>query len=152
MNTLMQIYDKKITVPTGAVNGVMRINSDDEYSTSESEDDGDNTHYEQDFVKEEMGKYAQFSVDGNKKFGEVSLLKSSNNCRKIYNFIILPNFFRALKVCAKLKGLKDLTTRIMLSISIKITISLNLLPKKNYRSIHLNRRYVKIRNICICFY
>lgn len=72
MNSLMQIYDKKSTVPTGAVNGVMCINSDEEYSTSESEDDGNNTQYEQDFVKKEMGKYAQFSVVGNKKTGEVS--------------------------------------------------------------------------------
>ncbi|KAJ8973120.1 hypothetical protein NQ317_011048 [Molorchus minor] len=70
MNKLLQIYSKKITVPTGMVNGIMGVNVDDDFSSTDSEDESQYEQYEQDFVKQEMKKYAKESTEG---------LKMTNN-------------------------------------------------------------------------
>ncbi|KAJ8924323.1 hypothetical protein NQ315_007116 [Exocentrus adspersus] len=70
MNKLLAIYDQKPTVPTATVDGVTSNISDDDYSSSDSEKEPDHLEYEEEFVRQEMGRYAQHSGKvGHKKSG-----------------------------------------------------------------------------------
>ncbi|KAJ8936602.1 hypothetical protein NQ314_012217 [Rhamnusium bicolor] len=53
MNKLLSDYAKKPIVPSGVVNGVMGVNLDDDYSSTESEDD-EYEQYEQDYSTEDL--------------------------------------------------------------------------------------------------
>lgn len=61
MNKLLKDYSKKTVIPTGKINGAISKYSENIqsiYSDSESEDEGRQQLYEQDFVKDELKKYA----------------------------------------------------------------------------------------------
>lgn len=63
MNKLLADYSKKPIVPTAVVNGAMGIVEDEDYSSTDESDDEDFEQYEQEFVNEEMKKYARFNTE-----------------------------------------------------------------------------------------
>lgn len=60
MNKLLEDYSKKPIVPIGKVNGVMDTEINEEFSSTDDEQE-DIREYERDFVEEEMKRYAQCS-------------------------------------------------------------------------------------------
>ncbi|XP_074032862.1 tudor domain containing 9 protein spindle E isoform X2 [Leptinotarsa decemlineata] len=62
MNSLLAKLGKKITYPTGTVNGVMGVDDEEFSSTDEDELEPSDT-YEQEFVMQEMNRYATSSTD-----------------------------------------------------------------------------------------
>lgn len=62
MNKLLSDLQKKPVVPTGQVNGVMGVDfNDEEFSSTDEEDDACES-YEQNYVSEEMQKYASIAA------------------------------------------------------------------------------------------
>lgn len=57
MNKLLEIYAKKPVVSVGQVNGAMGDNIEEDFSSTD--DDEDQADYEQEYVEEEMQRYAQ---------------------------------------------------------------------------------------------
>lgn len=65
MNKLLADYKRKPVVPTGQVNGAVGPNINEEFSSTDEEEDDDVEcdHYEQKYVSEEMQTYAAMAVN-----------------------------------------------------------------------------------------
>ncbi|XP_050500207.1 probable ATP-dependent RNA helicase spindle-E isoform X2 [Diabrotica virgifera virgifera] len=63
MNKLLENFHKIPVIPTGQVNGVVGISTEDDYSSTDESEEEEGEEYEQEYVAEEKKKYASFKVD-----------------------------------------------------------------------------------------
>ncbi|KAG5889433.1 hypothetical protein JTB14_032766 [Gonioctena quinquepunctata] len=101
MDKLLADYAKKPIVPTGQVNGVMGVD-EEEFSSTDEDDDVQLENYEQDYVKKEMNRYAEYSTDcDSKNYGGMSDVEGvdgfdhKNNPLNVYsNYNFHTNFVK----------------------------------------------------------
>lgn len=77
MHKLLEDYSKKPVVPVGRINGALKSDcfEDDDFSSTDDDQDDLNTDYEQDFVEKEMKRYAHcMSEAGSVRYCNISLL------------------------------------------------------------------------------
>lgn len=91
MHKLLEDYSKRPVVPVGRINGAMKSDyfEDEDFSSTDDEQEDLITEYEQDFVEKEMKRYAHcMSEAGSVRYCNILLLFTCvDYSKKVYLFL-----------------------------------------------------------------